>query len=415
SASVDLSTIEDIAVCLGQKTDQDGNKFLMRQENIAEIRDNLRESVPALSINKRDPKMGPLEAMIVSWVCLTGDDGTLPTGSVKAESAFAQGKISSPPGNGKLATKFWDFLLFAYAVGVNNNGKNGKCGGSGGVSAPPPVINKYYYNEDDLIRVADYLVPAIQVVDSGMRNGTYMAHLPTNPGSYSAKLDISKLADLQVPWADLQNVLRKGDLIFMKGEPGLIDVPQKIIADFSHWTHVALVYNARSSDRTVFESMLENGTGIYSRAKGWKGKQIQLAITRIQDLSESQIGSRVESSLSAYNKKPYLPQNVEAPSAKPSLVDILANYFKKWCDKDDLSSMYCSKLVWWTFYPAINLDSNSTRLPAKYYALNTAVIQEKDKTDRGVWVDNAWIGVSPDDIYLSKHLYSNDIYYKSSI
>ena len=185
------------------------------------------------------------------------------------------------------------------------------------------------------------------------------------------------------PWDELAPKLRRGDIVFQRtgGEPGYL------IRWFSSFTHVSLVWDIKSHE--AFESLKSKGVNTYDTNTSW-GNTVTFAVKMVKNLSESRVVRAMENAKSAYaGRIPYFPRASTRDMTKPE-------YVRKWSNKWDKDSMYCSKLVWWTFYPeGINLDSNRTR---------SITYGESDVTDRGKYVKYAWVGVSPDDIYYSNQL-----------
>jgi hypothetical protein len=183
---------------------------------------------------------------------------------------------------------------------------------------------------------------------------------------------------LTFPWNDSR--IQNGDIVFIRGG----DAVSWVIRFFSTWTHTAMVYN-KGRDET-FESLI-NGVNTYNYKNSWRNI-VAYSVKRV-NISNPMVAVEAAKRLYA-GKMPYFPR-VNKDTA--GLVD----FFRKWSDKWDLDSMYCSKLVWWTFKNYVDLDSNRT-------SSILAGMWQSGYTDVGIWNWNAWIGVSPDDIYYSKHV-----------
>jgi hypothetical protein len=156
-----------------------------------------------------------------------------------------------------------------------------------------------------------------------------------------------------------------------------------------------MVYDA--DDRETFESLKMRGVDVYTlNDKPWE-HIVTYAVKRIKPeiLASYDISNTVESALTLYRHKPYFP-NVNTTYSTDE-------FFKKWSDKNDMDSMYCSKLVYHTFKNHdINFDTNRTRVWGGYFSA-------PDYNYNGIYVSDAWIGVSPDDVYYSDAL-MNDLY-----
>jgi uncharacterized protein YycO len=85
----------------------------------------------------------------------------------------------------------------------------------------------------------------------------------------------------------------------------------------------------------------------------------------------------IESAIARFRRTPYFPTVGKNYAS--------LDFYRQWSDKHDTSSMYCSKLVWRTFYDYFGIDLDSDR--TKCY-----VSRLKNR-------DGSWIGVSPDDIW----------------
>lgn len=187
----------------------------------------------------------------------------------------------------------------------------------------------------------------------------------------------------------------RGDLVFLRGNGKYPD----FVKIFSNWTHVAMVDNVY--DKKVFESMPKgdnnpDGVNINYAPTSWSNISYFLC-SKIGTLNYTQIGQAIDWGENKYRGLPYFPK-VETSTDRLTFV-------LRWSDKDNVESMYCSKLVYNTFknnpYARIDFDSN-----------NTAVFTDRlwDNTFGGSIF--AWIGVSPDDVYYSENLWFD--FYPSS-
>jgi hypothetical protein len=170
----------------------------------------------------------------------------------------------------------------------------------------------------------------------------------------------------------------RGDLIFTRGN----SKANNLVKMFSHWNHVAIVDNI--FEQKVFESTPSGGVDVNKTNETW-GKVTYYTCKRIVALTYEQTQNALDSAKMVYRDKPYFPTISTTLSR--------AYFLYRWCDKDDMSSMYCSKLVYHTFKPYISLDSNNT-------STFNSDLQEKALGAPMF----AWIGISPDDIYYSDAL-----------
>lgn len=170
---------------------------------------------------------------------------------------------------------------------------------------------------------------------------------------------------------------RVGDLIFTRANfPGA-----DIVKFFSGWTHVAMAYDIPNGK--VFDSMLFGGVKVRNTSTEWGSSISYYTCKRITPLNPAVAEQCVKNAVGYWMNKPYIPSVLT--SATPG------QFMLKWSDKNDMSSMYCSKLVYHTFKDFVDLDSGRTAAPK-----NTA-IQRTASGSRPF----AWIGVSPDNLYYS--------------
>ncbi|MFC1767048.1 YiiX/YebB-like N1pC/P60 family cysteine hydrolase [Candidatus Margulisiibacteriota bacterium] len=170
----------------------------------------------------------------------------------------------------------------------------------------------------------------------------------------------------------------RGDLIFTRGN----STANNLVKMFSNWNHVAIVDSI--SEQKVFESTPSGGVDVNKTNETW-GDVTYYTCKKIVTLTYSQVMNALDSAEMVYKGKPYFPT--------VSTMLERAYFLYRWCDKDDMSSMYCSKLVYHAFKPYISLDSNNT-------STFNSNLQEKALGAPMF----AWIGVSPDDIYYSDAL-----------
>jgi hypothetical protein len=184
---------------------------------------------------------------------------------------------------------------------------------------------------------------------------------------------------LAFPWNSPS--LSEGNLVFLRGG----DTSSYLVRFFSSWSHVSTIYSLPNNQ--VFESNPSAGVNIYDYRNAWRNI-VAYSVKPVNVVNPMQYVYRAVTRYAG--RIQYYPIAVNTQSG-------MANFFNKWSDKMDLDSMYCSKLVWWTFRDAVDLDSNRTRseLFGGYAMQNT---------DYGSQNNIAWIGVSPDDIYYSRYL-----------
>jgi Permuted papain-like amidase enzyme, YaeF/YiiX, C92 family len=204
----------------------------------------------------------------------------------------------------------------------------------------------------------------------------------SNPAKYGAdgmhiQANWNDSQEINVDWDVFKAASVKGDLLFSRANGQVPD----FIKLFSNWTHVAIVYSP--ADETVLEATLINGVQV-DNAPDTHTHITYYTYRRLTNMSANSINTSVENAVKHYLGKPYFPQ--------VSVSDPITGFLLKWCDKDDMSSMYCSKLVYNTFKGYFNADTDRTTV---------------NSLDLGRPIGGpffAWIGVSPDDIYYSPAL-----------
>ena len=185
-------------------------------------------------------------------------------------------------------------------------------------------------------------------------------------------------ADVAFPWTDHR--LRAGQIVTVKGTGGY----SKMISRFSTWTHDAFIYDP--SRRRVFESNKDSsfqGVALRDIGTKWDDGILAYSVKTVRGVNGDDV---MEDAIRRYDKRPYRPSILRSLM---TLTDIV----KKWSDKTDPDSMYCSKLIWNAFNNYhIDLDSDRT------YVYVGAWQEGRPKRANG------WIGVSPDDIYYSENM-----------
>ncbi len=173
---------------------------------------------------------------------------------------------------------------------------------------------------------------------------------------------------------------KRGDLIFNRADfPGC-----SVIKFVSGWNHVGIADDIKRG--TVFDSILDGGVKERNTTAGWGRTVTYYTCKRINALSDAQINACLDSAKRSYTGKPYLPS---VSSTQP-----LATMLLRWSDKNDMTSMYCAKLVYQTFKPYIDLDTNRTAITSN------SKLQSNAPGARLF----SWIGVSPDNVYFSPAL-----------
>jgi hypothetical protein len=402
---------------------------LTTSAEISEIQKSVRQTIPHLAYDQNNQNMSPLEAASITWTYLTGDDGTMPPGTLDNknisnldQTTLQEKKISSQC--------FWmvAFLIITIADGINNTiiqltehdifgnkifedeeviffVKFGRQ-----TQRRSQVTRYYYYTMQDLQDTAAYFKPFVHIDNT--RNKYGLAQLPSSPDQNStyAKTASFKESDspyLTLPMDRIAARLKIGDLIFHKSDQA------SMISNFSYWTHVAILKNIEK--RKVFEAWpTYRGSDVYEIGENWQNV-IAFSIRRIKHVSSSTIEKALNDAIDLWRYTPFR-HDMRYPEELSFTEKI--QYFRKWANKYDTDSMYCSKLVWWTFKDCCNivdekidLDSNLVTLPAFHNNKFTYLLTSSDKNDDGYNVSRAFIGVAPDDIYGSKHL-DYDLYFE---
>jgi len=97
-----------------------------------------------------------------------------------------------------------------------------------------------------------------------------------------------------------------------------------------------MIYD-KSKGKT-FESQKVDGVNYYDYRTAWT----KIVAYSVKSLPLSNPKPALEAAYKRFVKTPYTPNWILATSS-------LEDYFRKWSLRDDLDSMYCSKLVWQTF------------------------------------------------------------------
>lgn len=256
----------------------------------------------------------------------------------------------------------------------------GRPSSKGGSPAAPTV-----YTFDDLNTAAQNYKSDFYF-DTSNKPSTAVATLPSRtPNSMptwlaSFMIRYGKIrassAYLSFPMSDSR--IMNGDVVFIRGGEGA----SKVIRNFSTWTHTAMIYD--KANGKSFEAQKSSGVGIYKYTDAWP----DITAYSVKRIRTDAINA-IERAKTYYSNKPYIPY-LEVVNGFPSLL-------RKWSEKHDFDSMYCSKLVYWTFKDYCNQDLDSERTSSYSFGESATV-------DDGSYRVNsiAWIGVSPDDIYYSR-------------
>jgi len=266
-------------------------------------------------------------------------------------------------------------------------------GGGGGGSAPR------YYSFEELrngIRGESFYFqndnkPTNALADLGYfisypacaaKNAKIASSIKSKPSDY--KIDSFHVYtgwndNIEIPfdWNGISSYAIRGDLIFTRGNGKGPD----FVKTFSNWTHVAIVENVQL--KKVFESTVDKGVKVNYGPDTFKNITYYTC-KRIEIIPYNARSYLLDQAINKYSNLPYFP--------KMSVEEALFRFLFVWSDKNDTSSMYCSKLVYQTFKNQINLDTGRTSLPYD------SSLADKNKPAPGGYLFS-WIGISPDDIY----------------
>ncbi|MCU0640808.1 MAG: hypothetical protein MUC35_01825 [Candidatus Margulisbacteria bacterium] len=204
--------------------------------------------------------------------------------------------------------------------------------------------------------------------------------LLANPSAYRVKA-----SRLNASWIDYDNRTfdwptfsgnggLKGDLVFLRSN----GIGADVVKIFSNWTHVAIVVDPWG--KTVFESTPGTGVNVNYAPSTWSTVSYYTC-KRIRPYSSGLVASLVDKGIAAFRGLPYFPK---FSTTRGNVTE----FTFAWSNKEDLSSMYCSKLVYQTFKNYVSFDTNNTSVTNSLY-------QER----AGGSPAFSWIGVSPDDVY----------------
>ena len=177
-------------------------------------------------------------------------------------------------------------------------------------------------------------------------------------------------------------------LIFLRGNGSGSDV----VKIFSEWSHVAIVDDPRNC--LVFESSPDTNVHINYAPSTWKHityytcKNIKTANNPVKPVTIGQLTIALRDAENKFLDIPYFPQ-------VQTVFDLLGGFVLKWCDKNDQSSMYCSKLVYNTFKGFVDFDTKLT-------GVDNNIIGDSSRPIAAGFF--GWFGISPGDIYYSPSL-----------
>ena len=202
----------------------------------------------------------------------------------------------------------------------------------------------------------------------------------------SKGLRIQSFPYTDIDWMNM--IAFEGDLLFLRCNSSA----GRLIHYFTGgWTHVAMIVDV--NQHRVLDSMSNGGVAYRSTDNGEYTKLVSYGT---KSVGEGYDNTKALQAISEAGQRPfnggflgisYWPTAVNKASYSST------EFYKKWSSKNDMDSMYCSKLVWKTFYDfyvikgMVDLDSNRTKC---------FVGSLKNS-------DGSWIGVSPDDIWGSSY------------
>ena len=420
--------ISDFAAQLNETQDS----IEVSEKELVTIRDGLRRLIPHLASDPKSELVSPLEAMVISWAYFTGDDGTMlpgKLGELKREDVLALKE------KGLEAQIVWGAVVFIavtvvtvvcgmhmaimdtynkdiFGNVVRHDEETSFCwkekrGRRTVTRRGKRVKTTHYYTMDDLDTGLSALSSAVQV-----RSYANAAGQVALPGRIDDGLSVASVSvggkGIEFPWEQFKHLLRQGDFVFMRNNKAI-----SMLRHISYWTHVAMIADTSGSG-TVIESWPKGGVGRYIFGENW-GKQRQFSVRRLQSVTQDHMAAIVQKAMNNFNRVRYFYERKRTELATKA--NTLFN-LAPWFDKYSTSSMYCSKLLWHVFKgekniygEELNLDSNVTLLSKTLVAdISHSLVNkyiEADVDDYGFRVEEAFVGVTPDDIYASRHLGSD--------
>jgi hypothetical protein len=419
--SSDLTSVADAAEKIKQAGKEDVSEAYLKT-----IQAEVRAAIPNLAIDEDNKNMGPLESIIVTYVAITGDDGTAAPGSIPINQAV----LESPAPIQRLTSARLQFLdwvvlaVFTYIViDLDTQQSTDRDVFGNPVGEHQYRLFSVGYGRKEWRRTGTTNFYTMQHLFDASATMANDFHLYVAPGSdlagilpsYSNVAGVgsptvpslpSSARVLSFPWENWKSQMKKGDIIFKKSSR------DDVVTKFSFLTHACILSNT-SNKGMVLESVYR-GVDEYVLGENWLDAQgrpddYYFAVKRLGGVSQSTIEKAVDSAKSKWAKTMrYIPQRTLG-----NRVDTIG-FYRDWAFKYTMDSMYCSKLVWATYngirveygpYQGsyVDLDSDATQVTGTY----AAVIG--DRYDKNGSVSYSFIGVSPDDIFNSKYL---DPYFK---
>jgi len=206
--------------------------------------------------------------------------------------------------------------------------------------------------------------------------------------------------EIAFDWYGFKNLAKEEPciLIFTRGN----GLGAEIVKRFSNWSHVAITDD--SYDALVFESTPDTGVQVNNAKKTWKNltyytcRRINPNYDPQRPILFGNLQYALKKAEITYSGKPYYPK-VE------TCFDLFGAFLYKWSDKNNMDSMYCSKLVYHTFKGYIDFDTKRTMVCS-------SIIGDRNCPVGAGFFD--WIGISPDDIYYSNTL-DRDFFYSNNV
>jgi hypothetical protein len=404
---------------------RNAGKEEVSEDYLQGIQSEVRAAMPHLAIDSDNRNMGPLESIIVTYVAITGDDGTAEPGSIPVNPQVVSAAPVQQLSSAKV--QFLDWIILAVATYIVIDGNHQKQTNYDIFGNP---VGEYQYRlfsvgygRKEWRRSGETKFYTMQHLFDASNTVANDFHVQAEPGSPLAGIlpsysNVAGVGDATVPklpsyarvipfpWDSWKSQMKKGDIIFKKSSR------DDVVTKFSFLTHACILSDISGAGK-VLESVYQ-GVDNYVLGANWlddKGRpdDYYFAVKRLAGVSQSTIERAVESAIGKWAKKMrYIPQRTLG-----NRVDTIG-FYKDWASKYTMDSMYCSKLVWATYnglrveygsYQGsyIDLDSDTTQVTGTY----ATVIG--DRYARNGQVGYAFVGVSPDDIFNSKYL---DPYFK---
>lgn len=408
---------------LGDAAEQikQAGKADVSEDYLKTIQAEVRAAMPNVAIDKENNSMGPLESIIVTYVAITGDDGTAEPGSIPVNQPILENSEPTQQLTSARA-QFLDWIILAVATYIVIDGNHQKETQYDIFGNP---VGEYQYRlfsvgygRKEWRRSGTtnfYTMQHLFDASATMANNFYLYAAPGSAlvgilPSYSNVAGVgsptvpslpSSARVISFPWGSWKSQMKKGDIIFKKSSR------DDVVTKFSFLTHACILSN--TSDKGMVLESVYRGVDEYVLGENWLDAQgrpddYYFAVKRLGGVSQSTIENAVDSAKSKWAKKmKYIPKRTMG-----NRVDIIG-FYRDWSSKYTMDSMYCSKLVWATYngirveygpYQGsyVDLDSDATQVTGTY----ASVIG--DRYDKNGSVSYSFIGVSPDDIFNSKYL-----------